>query len=235
MKRKEKVKKEPSKFKKWHQKMKSTAKGRAYLKLIYWAIFFVFLFILLAIASSLNQDYTPVQSEDVQETPQDENNESVEVLPTIDDMQEELLGTTYEYTYDIRVGDATYLFEGEKRTTYEEGYKTSASGTIRYYLDNTGVYQVMGSDRTLLTDFYQGIDTQYMDLAHVFDIMNVLGLTEDTMCDCTYPVYYAEDEFNRYTLNLSEDATSITSVLVTSLDNSYEYNLSFSNLGGFDA
>ena len=150
-------------------------------------------------------------------------------------MQKELLSSTYEYTYDIRIGDATYLFEGERNTTYEEGYKTSLSGTIRYYLDSTGIYQVVGDTRTLINDFYLGIDTQYLDLAHVFDIMNVLGLHEDNMCDCTYPVYYAEDEFNRYTLNLSEDATSITDVSVTSLDNSYEYKFSFSNLGDFDA
>ena len=233
--KKEKVKKEPGKFRKWHQKMKSTPKGRAYLKLIYWAIFFVVLFIFLGISSSITRDYTPTNNDTQEEQTPEENNENIEVLPTILDMQEELLATTYEYTYDIRIGDVTYLFEGERNTTYEEGYKTSLSGTIRYYLDSTGIYQVVGDTRTLINDFYLGIDTQYLDLAHVFDIMNVLGLHEDTMCDCTYPVYYAEDEFNRYILNLSEDATSITDVLVTSLDNSYEYKFSFSNLGDFDA
>ena len=64
------------------------------------------------------------------------------------------------------------MFEGNKYLTYEEGYKTSPTGTIRYYMDNTGIYQVMGDNRTLIHDFYLGIDTQYMDLAHVFDIMN---------------------------------------------------------------
>ena len=235
MKKKEKVKKEPSKFKKWHQKMKSTPKGRAYLKLIYWAIFFVILFIFLGISSSITRDYTPTNHDTQEEQTPEENKENTEVLPTILDMQEELLSATYEYTYDIKIDENSYLFEGNKYPAYEEGYKTSPTGTIRYYLDNTGIYQVMGDNRTLIHDFYLGIDTQYMDLAHVFDIMNILGLHEDTMCDCTYPVYFTQDEFNRYTLSLSEDARHITDVTVTSLDNRYEYMFSFRNLGGFDA
>ena len=43
--KKEKKEKTPSKFKLWKAKMKSTPKGKAYLKLIYWAIFFVILLI----------------------------------------------------------------------------------------------------------------------------------------------------------------------------------------------
>ena len=47
-----KLKKEktPSKFKVWKKKMKETPKGRAYLKLIYWGIFFVALFIFLIVS-----------------------------------------------------------------------------------------------------------------------------------------------------------------------------------------
>ncbi len=235
MKKKEKKPKKPSKLSLWHQKMKKTPKGRAYLKLIYWGIFFIALFIFLAISSSFSANYNTKTPQDTPPLEEEQEQEPSNQEVTLEDLETELLNTTYDYSYEILIGDTNYLFEGTKYSTYETGYKTVGQEIIRYYLDDTGTYQLVDDQRILITDFYQGLNALYLDLTYLFNHLNNIGLTQDLTCDCTYPVYSALDEINRYTLNLSDDATSITSLIITGLDNSYEYNLNFHNLGGFDA
>ena len=82
MKNKRKEKK-PSNFKEWRQKMKATPKGRAYLKLIYWAIFFMALFLFLGITSMLTRNYDPSEIP-LEEEKREE--ESEVVLPTLNEM-----------------------------------------------------------------------------------------------------------------------------------------------------
>lgn len=228
LKEKKKKERKPSKFRLWHQKMKSTPKGRAYLKLIYWGIFFLILFIFLAVASSLSRNYeTPIVEE---EEPLD--SEEVEVVKTIDTLQEELLNSTYHYEYHIEDQGISYLFEGTKYDSYEEGYKNYSgltSGVIRYYIDATGVYQVNGEERVAIDDFYQGLETNFLDLSILFRTINALTLTLDSSYD--YPVYIASDANYQYMLNISPDGLAITDISVVSVDGNTTYLLSFKDVG----
>ena len=228
LKEKKKKERKPSKFRLWHQKMKSTPKGRAYLKLIYWGIFFLILFIFLAVASSLSRNYeTPIVEE---EEPLD--SEEVEVVKTIDTLQEELLNSTYHYEYHIEDQGISYLFEGTKYDSYEEGYKNYSgltSGVIRYYIDATGVYQVNGEERVAIDDFYQGLETNFLDLNILFRTINALTLTLDSSYD--YPVYVASDANYQYMLNINPDGLAITDISVVSVDGNTTYLLSFKDVG----
>ena len=236
--KKDKKTKTPSKFKAWRMKMKETPKGRAYLKLIYWAIFFAVLFIFLGIASMMggnaNITNNHIEENPINNTSEEQNNETTS--RTIEEMEEELLESTYEYTYDIRIGEyMTYLFEGTKYDTYQEGYKNFATanstGVIRYYIDSTGIYQIVGNERTLIDNFYEGLDANLLNLEYLFTTMNNLGLVEDAMCDCTYPVYYATDSIYRYEMSLNDESTHITNITIASLDESSSYDLSFVRIG----
>ena len=131
-KEKQKREKKPSKFKLWHQKMKSTSRGKAILKLIYWGIFFFILFLFLGITSMFTRDDVPMNSP-VEQTPEEEKKPlEEEVLPTIQEMQEEVLTGHIRYTYDIQIGGYTYLFEGDRYDTYEEGYNEGKKTCISY-------------------------------------------------------------------------------------------------------
>ena len=237
--KKDKKVKTPSKFKAWRMKMKETPKGRAYLKLIYWAIFFAVLFIFLGIASMMGGNANITNNNNTEENPIDNTNEDQEVESTsrtIEEMEEELLESTYEYTYDIRIGeDMTYLFDGTKYDTYEEGYKNFATanstGVMRYVIDDTGIYQIVGNERILIDNFYEGLDANLLNLEYLFNTMNNLGLTEDSLVDATYPVYYATDSIYRYQMSLNEESMHITNITITSLDESSSYDLSFSRIG----
>lgn len=89
-----KLKKEktPSKFKVWKKKMKETPKGRAYLKLIYWGIFFVALFIFLIVSSMITSNYQDPQSYEDDSAEETKVPDKTELnLEAILDMQQDLL------------------------------------------------------------------------------------------------------------------------------------------------
>ena len=234
--KKEKLKEEkvPSKFKAWKKKMKETPKGRAYLKLIYWAIFFAILFIFLVVTTMITSDYNaPTSYEDGTKEEPEIPSETEFNPEVILDMQTNLLNGTYDYKYYIENSSGSYLFDGTKYNNYEEGYKNytneSGNGVIKYYKDSTGIYQVNGEEKVLSDAVYQNIDTNYLNLRYVFDIINQLELKEDTG-NYGYPVYYGVDPYYRYTINISKDETKITDISIVSLDETVSYLLSFSNL-----
>lgn len=211
MKKKEK---KPSKFKLWKKKMKSTPRGKAILKLIYWGIFFVFLFLFLGITSMFTRDTST--NPPVDQTPDEEGEEMIEeeVLPTVQEMQEEVLMRHIRYTYNIQIGGYTYLLEGDRYDTYEEGYKSTQAGTIHYYKDDTGIYQVNMDERVLIHDFYLGLNENFLDLAYLFQVMNRLGLEEDSTDYSTNLIYVANDTEYRYRLIISEDKKHIIGIII---------------------
>lgn len=213
-KEKQKREKKPSKFKLWHQKMKLTPRGKAILKLIYWGIFFFILFLFLGITSMFTRDDVPMNSP-VEQTPEEEKKPlEEEVLPTIQEMQEEVLTGHIRYTYDIQIGGYTYLFEGDRYDTYEEGYKSTQAGTIHYYKDDTGIYQVNMDERVLINDFYFGLNENFFDLSYLFQVMNTLGLEEDPTNYSTSLIYVANDTEYRYQLLISEDEKHIIGIII---------------------
>ena len=215
-------KKTPSKFKLWREKMKSTTKGRAYLKLIYWAIFFGVLFIFLFIASMINNNNlrdtnSPSNEEEVEntlETPQDVVEEK-----SIEELFQDLLTTNYDYEYNITVDNTHLLFDGTKYDTYEEGYKTEGDSIIRYYIDETGTYQVNGEERLPQADFYLGLDSSLLDLENLFNTMNALGFNK------TSNGYTTNDTTYTYTVNTLNEA--ITSIIIENTLGTIRYELNF--------
>ena len=138
------------------------------------------------------------------------------------ELENELLNGTYEYEYQIQVNGNDYFFDGEKFLDHEEGYQTSSLGIIHYYLDDTRIYQISGEERVLLTEFYQGMDANLINLEYIFNTMNMLGISEHHLL--------MEDEENRYTLVLSSDGYHIEKITIESLDGLHSYELSFQNI-----
>ena len=232
---KKKKEKTPSKFKLWKQKMKATPKGRAYLKLIYWGIFFLFLFLFLGITSMITGNYEVPQNNQNSNVNQDEEEiEEVVVPKTLDELMDELINGTYEYTYDIHILDDEYLFEGKKYDTYQEGYKnyttSLGSGVIRYYLDSTGTYQVNGSERVLITNFYEGMNETFFDFEQFFQMLNTLGFVRDEN-NTSYASYTCSDSNYQYMININPEGTSITDLSIVSIDGTITYLFTFTNFG----
>ena len=232
--------KEESALKKKIKEMKKTPKGKAILKLIGWGIFFFLLFIFCLIASL----FSP--KENLKE--KEENNNATQVTPEealkdkkeiIEDIKNNLLKSNYDYKYEITFNEEKYTYEGAKTKLYETGYKTNNTGIIKYYIDETGTYREFNEEKTLINDLYQNINTNYLDLNYLFNILNFNNLS-DANCsclngECTCVAFSYKDHFNEYYIayyNTKDIFSPIYSIVITST--SYKYNLTYKNVGGLN-
>lgn len=205
---KEKKKKE-SALKKGIKELKKTSRGKAILRLIKWFIFFIVLFIFIAISSTL--------------TPKKNDLKPKEDLPLKEEEQNNKLDfnfkSSYSYKYEVNVKGEKYLFTGFKEGVTDEGYKESKEGILKYLIDDTGIYNVNGEEKSLIDNLYEGIDFNYLDPVYILTIIrNLEFITEDNM-------YKASDKKNDYVITVNNK--EITNISVKALDFSYVYNLSF--------
>lgn len=212
------------------KELKKTNKGKAILRLIKWCIFFVILFIFLAIASLMSPKNTSIKkpnneiNKPQEEIPKDNWNEETLTIETINEYQEKL-NNDYDYKYEISINKEKYIFSGTKTNNINKGYKESSTGIIKYSIDSTGTYMETTTEKTLINNLYEGIEENYLNPIYILNIIKELEITRDRECDCIEPVYKANDSKNIYRITTSNQ--NITGINITALDFSYIYNLDF--------
>lgn len=215
------------------KEMKKTSRGKAILKLIGWVIFFFIIFIFCVVASLIKTPNSEKANnranvQDVIEQATGDENITIPML------LEELLISNYNYEYKITINDATYIFNGKKENNIEQGYKESSNGIIKYYIDDTGIYQETTNEKILIIDLYENIDATYLNLSNIITTIENLELSDTEALEVLYPTYYAKDNVNSYyvsfVLRVSEENNHVKSIIIKALDNSYEYNLNFDNI-----
>lgn len=212
------------------KELKKTNKGKAILRLIKWCIFFVILFIFLAIASLMSPKNTSIKkpnneiNKPQEEIPKDNWNEETLTIETINEYQEKL-NNDYDYKYEISINKEKYIFSGTKTNNINKGYKESNTGIIKYSIYGTGTYMETTTEKTLINNLYEGIEENYLNPIYILNIIKELEITRDRECDCIEPVYKANDSKNIYRITTSNQ--NITGIDITALDFSYIYNLDF--------
>ena len=215
------------------KELKKTNKGKAILRLIKWCIFFVILFIFLAIASLMSPKNTSIKktnneiNKPQEEIPKDNWNEETLTIETINEYQEKL-NNDYDYKYEISINKEKYIFSGTKTNNINKGYKESNTGIIKYSIDSTGTYMETTTEKILINNLYEGIEENYLNPIYILNIIKELEITRDKECDCIEPVYKANDSKNIYRITTSNQ--NITGIDITALDFSYIYNLDFKNI-----
>lgn len=222
--------KKESELKQKIKELKKTNKGKAILRLIKWCIFFVILFIFLAIASLMSPKNNSIKkpnneiNKPQEEIPKDNWNEETLTIETINEYQEKL-NNDYDYKYEISINKEKYIFSGTKTNNINKGYKESSTGIIKYSIDSTGTYMETTTEKTLINNLYEGIEENYLNPIYILNIIKELEITRDRECDCIEPVYKANDSKNIYRITTSNQ--NITGINITALDFSYIYNLDF--------
>lgn len=212
------------------KELKKTNKGKAILRLIKWCVFFVILFIFLAIASLMSPKNNSIKkpnneiNKPQEEIPKDNWNEETLTIETINEYQEKL-NNDYDYKYEISINKEKYIFSGTKTNNINKGYKESNTGIIKYSIDSTGTYMETTTEKTLINNLYEGIEENYLNPIYILNIIKELEITRDRECDCIEPVYKANDSKNIYRITTSNQ--NITGIDITALDFSYIYNLDF--------
>jgi hypothetical protein len=233
---KEKKIKKESALKKKIKELKKTSRGKAILRLIKWCIFFLVLFIFLAIASltqpknnihkpNLNEPEKPSNVPSKEET-DNWNNETL-TIETINRFQN-YLSNKYDYKYEVTIKSEKYIYSGTKTKIENSGYKESSTGIIKYSIDNTGTYMETTTDKVMIDNLYEGLEESYLDPIYILNILKVLQISRDLECDCIEPVYKANDSKNIYKIITSNK--NIIGINITALDFSYIYNLDFENI-----
>ena len=197
-------------------------KGKAAIKLGLWMIF---IFVLIAIVIFSERDNS---NNVINDTPNNEN-EEVET-PTYEfenynDMQDKLLKNNYGYVYTITTSDSKYIYTGIKDGTKELGFKEDATGVIKYFVDDTGTYQVNLDKTTLIDTLYQNVDSSYLDIALVFDNLSEFLYSVTKNGDMRTIIYDKEG----YQVTVLTDTENITNITITVDTTTYE--LEFTKIG----
>ena len=197
-------------------------KGKAAIKLGLWMIF-IFVLIAIVIFSERNNSNNVIN-----DTPNNEN-EEVET-PTYEfenynDMQDKLLKNNYGYVYTITTSDSKYIYTGIKDGIKELGFKEDATGVIKYFVDDTGTYQVNLDNTTLIDTLYQNVDSSYLDIALVFDNLSEFLYSVTKNGDMRTIIYDKEG----YQVTVLTDTENITNITITVDTTTYE--LEFTKIG----
>jgi len=225
---KEKIKKE-SKLRKKIKEMKETTKGKAILKLIGWTIFFFILFIFLIVSSMLPQ--AEIENNNPVEAPSTDADWKVDNKEIIKKVQDDLLTKNYDYTYEIKINEIEYIYEGNKNNKIDKGYKTTLTGITKYYIDDTGIYREFGEEKTLIDDLYQEINYSYINLNYLFNILKPEKLLVVMSNDDT-AVYEYNDTVNQYTFAYYKySENNVYSVTITVNNDNDIYILNYRNVG----
>ncbi|MCI8670738.1 MAG: hypothetical protein HFI36_01730 [Bacilli bacterium] len=193
--------------------LRSTSKGKAIFKLIMWGIFFSVLFLFCGIMALIG----PIQ---IDEKPSAEikdevnkNNDNDEDLLVKDFIyyKNKFSEGNYNYTYNITIGDSKYIFDGSIVNNVNSGYKESNMGIIKYYLDETGVYQELAGNKVLISNLYENLNSSYFSLQDVLNSVSALNPVLNNLSEVTYPVYEASNGISKYVVEfVNEEKINIT-------------------------
>ena len=193
-----------------------TERGKAIIKLGGWFIFIIAL-IIFVLVSEKNANNNVI---DDTNSDKDEVTETYEFL-LFSEMINNLINGNYEYSYNITSNNINYIYEGIKCNNEELGYKESIDKIIKYYINDQNTYQVILNEYVEITNLYEGIDTNFINLEVLFNNLNEY-LYNTVKNENTRVITYDKDG---YKVSITTDLENITNISITT-DNSV-YNLDF--------
>ena len=113
----------------WSIKTWNTQRGRASLKLGIYAIFIVFILILIIFK-------TPRQKQ------QQVINYSLDSIKEKESKTQNIAENNYHFEYNLVIDGNKIKYYGDKNKNIEVGYKEDSTGIIKYYKENDLVYKV---------------------------------------------------------------------------------------------
>ena len=84
-------------------------------------------------------------------------------------------------------------------------------GIIKYYLDETGVYQELAGNKVLISNLYENLNSSYFSLQDVLNSVSALNPVLNNLSEVTYPVYEASNGISKYVVEfVNEEKINIT-------------------------
>lgn len=132
-------------------------KIRQVIALLFW-IAFILIVIFVIIKPNLNNVQEP-------------KNEKKEIVKSYyDSYKNILISKNYDYKYDINKEGIHTIYEGKMENDIQTGYVESSLGINKYYFDQTGFYNVLGEEKTLVEK--EEIFDTYLNIDYLISIMD---------------------------------------------------------------
>ena len=150
---------------------------------------------------------------------------------TVEDIQKTLLNNNYEYYYQIETIDGLVTYKGTKTSTNEEGYKETALGSTRYYIEEGLIYEIRLNELFPLVDLYTGVDYYLINLPDLFKLIDRVEPKVNIKEKKTYEYNII---YNDEPLIMTISFKDLTSATINIVNDNYHYTLEYSKIREVD-
>jgi len=198
----------------WHNK-----RTHAAMVLGLWMVFLIFVMLIAFIGGeakeSLPQNNIEQQKEQI-------------VFKDYTEMQNNLLKKNYSYEYNIKTGEYQVIYKGEINNNIDKGYRENLNGTIKYQVDETGLYEVVMDSLNSYDKLYENIVEDYIDVTKILELVKDKTVTkEETEKVRTYTYNFELDSI-LYEIKVITNTEEITDITIKYENN--EYLLKYNNI-----
>ncbi len=194
----------------WITRTWNTEKGRASLKLAFYGLFVVFVFMLII----LGKDSNPTVYKSTYSAKDYEKDFDMQIT--------ELKNNNYSFNYNIDLNGNKILFYGKKNINVESGYKEDSNGIIKYLKDNDKTYKINIDGKEEITNLYEGINNNYLSVNYILNLIaNIKPNKENKVYN-----YLLENNVN---ISIETSGNEINKITIK--DNLDTYELTFADVG----
>lgn len=204
------------------KKLWDNKQTKALITLGIYTVVLIVLFIIYYLSGKYGPAYQPVKEETIIKE------------ETIKAVTEGLLKNNYQYNYQITSGLDTITYKGIRTAKDEEGYKETAKGVVKYYIDLelNLIYELRINQLYPLTDLYLEVDyslINFNDLVKRLDHEQAKITTNDNLKTYQYQVI---DNENIWEVEvIFADQKEVQIIIKT---NDQQYQLEYSKIGEID-
>lgn len=175
-----------------------------------WAVFFIFVFLYVEIASSFsprNELNEAVKQEEVKEK---------KFLNAFQKLSQE----NYAFTL-LKASNSYWIINGRRMDDLEEGFLEDENGIIKYMIQSEKMYQLEINNSHEIPSFYEGLPESVKSIRFVYNLLENMNF----VIEGEHATYQVGSEV--YTFSF--DGEKITNLVYTTLEDAYTYT--FTSIG----
>lgn len=137
-------------------------------------------------------------------------------------MQADLLKNNFKYEYNIKIGDYNVIYRGERLDLQETGYRENSTETIKYYIDETGLYTVLMDELVANDRLFENVNESLIDLEYIFGLIkDKTVVSEEVEGIRTFKYNFIVEEV-AYEILVKTDLEYITNIEIIVEDKNYK-------------
>lgn len=139
-------------------------RARSAIFLLFWVAFIVYLFVAYAIPYEKEKANNTVTNEVLEDN---EGNEEI----YFSDLKLSLLRYNFNYVYTVTTLDEKIIYKGTMLGNETTGYKESALGIEKYYLNGMQIYKDVLGEKVLQLDKTTNVYNSYLSVDYIMDLI----------------------------------------------------------------